>query len=88
MDISAHLTKLRQKRWHDEYFLQLAIMSHVREVTLLSDKAMLNKTSDNLTALDKEMMDLFILLSIWAETEPELLEGRIGKFFAKLSNKA
>ncbi len=77
------LDKLKQGKWQNEYLLSLAIISHVREVLLLSDYATVHKTAENLFAVDKEMMDLFILLQMWANDNPELLEARLEKFIKK-----
>jgi hypothetical protein len=77
---------LIKNRFEDKYLLKLAILDHIKEI-YLKDKYM--KATDISTsnekerlqfAVEKEMMDLKILLDVWAEDKKELKDKRIDKF--------
>ena len=76
------LCKIFSERWNDEYFLSLGIFDHIHEVGVLIDKWKSNKNSENFQLLNKELMDLFVLLLLWHKDEKFLFNERLDKFLS------
>lgn len=73
----------------DRYVTKLAILDHLRECLEKDNylKAIdANKNSNEYSALDKELMDLNILLEIYFSTNDELRTDRIKKFLENAKN--
>jgi hypothetical protein len=80
---------LSENKWSDRYFCKLAILDHLREC-LEKDNYLkatdTPKDSPDYQNLEKELMDLYILLNIYFKDSPQLLETRLDKFISKLNN--
>ncbi len=79
---------LIQNGWNDTYLCKLAVLDHIREC-LEKDNylkaADIPKGDASYAALDKELMDLNILLSMYFADSADLWETRIEKFIANQS---
>ena len=69
--------------WNNDYLLFLATHDHIREVGVLHDEWIKNKNDNTLYNMEKEMMDLHLLLDRWSEKRKDLKEQRIKKFREK-----
>lgn len=72
----------------NEYFLDLAILDHIREIQLIDDEIKRVKNQDlkfeSLKHHKKsELADLYILLRKYFENEPEVVIERENKFINK-----
>lgn len=82
------LKQLKQGKWSDKYFCKLALLDHLRECLEKDNhlKAIdAPKDSDGYKALDKELIDLRIILELYMEGKEDLFEARLDKFLANLS---
>ena len=61
------LSRLLEGKWGDEYLTTLAIYDHIHEISVLRDFCIKQKTAEKLTNLENKLMDLFVLLSVWAK---------------------
>lgn len=86
MTTEAKLTKLKEGKWKDKYFCKLAILDHLREC-LEKDNYLkatdTPKTDEGYDNLDKELMDLKIILDFYFEGS-DWYEKRIDKFYENL----
>lgn len=72
----------------NEYFLRLAIIDHIREVSFIYDNEF--KKNKYIINFYKELTDLKILLDILFDNDiclQELKEKRIDKFIEKINNE-
>lgn len=69
-------------RFKDKYLLLLSISDHINEVQdlYLHDY---KRTKDR-TELDKELIDLYILLTIYCDDKQELIDSRVDRFIEKM----
>lgn len=80
------ISQLKEKR-SNKYFCKLALLDHLRECLekdnylKATDAA---KDSEGYQHLDKELMDLKIILDFYFEDRQDLYEARINKFFENL----
>ncbi len=82
------LEKLKPK-WSNKYFCKLALLDHLRECLEKDNylKAIdAPKNSEGYKNLDKELMDLKIILNFYFADNNELYESRINRFLEKLEN--
>ncbi len=81
------LKTLLDGKWSDKYFCKLAILDHLREC-LEKDNYLkatdTPKDSKDYQNLEKELMDLHILLNLYFQDSSKLLETRLNKFISKL----
>jgi hypothetical protein len=86
MDHNDKLEKLREGKWSNKYFCKIALLDHLREC-LEKDNYLkatdTPKTDDGYKNLDKELMDLKIILDFYFD-EKDLYEKRIDKFYDNL----
>jgi hypothetical protein len=79
-------TKLYQGKWSNKYFCKLAIFDHIREC-LEKDNYLkgkdIPKSDEGYDNLDKELMDLKILLDLYFENS-DWYEKRLDKFIENL----
>lgn len=81
--------KIRQlkEKWSDKYFCKLALLDHLRECLekdnylKATDKP---KDSVGYENLEKELMDLKIILDFYFDGEQTLYQKRIDKFLMNL----
>ncbi len=87
MTIETMLNKLRDGKWSNKYFCKLALLDHLREC-LEKDNYLkatdTPKKDQGYVNLDKELMDLKIILDLYFEHDSELYEKRINKFYENL----
>lgn len=80
--------ELLKKTWSNKYLCKLAILDHLREC-LEKDNYLkatdASKDSDGYKNLDKELMDLKIILDFYFTDNNDLYETRINKFLEKLN---
>ncbi len=78
--------KLKQGKWSNKYFCKLALFDHIREC-LEKDNYLkatdTPKTDEAYNNLDKELMDLKIILDLYFE-DTDWYEKRLEKFFENL----
>lgn len=78
--------KLYEGKWSNKYFCKLAILDHLREC-LEKDNYLkgkdIPKSDEGYDNLDKELMDLKILLDLYFE-KSDWYEKRIDKFIQNL----
>ncbi len=79
---------LIQNGWNDKYLCKLAVLDHIREC-LEKDNYLkatdIPKGDAGYAALDKELMDLNILLNMYFADDTNLREARIEKFIVNQS---
>lgn len=84
------LATLINKFWKDKYVCKLSILDHLREC-LEKDNYLkatdTPKTDVGYSNLDKELMDLLILLQMYFYQNDDLYTTRLQKFLANLSLK-
>ena len=82
------LQKLLDGKWDDSYLCRLALLDHLREC-LEKDNYLkatdAPKDGDGYSALDKELMDLRIILEMYFDGRDELAEKRLDKFLEKMT---
>jgi len=76
------LFELSKGRWKDEHLLTLAINDHIYEAGILRNSYVEHKTAEKLVGFENKLMDLFILLSMWAKEDPNLFNQRLDIFLA------
>jgi hypothetical protein len=74
--------KIIKKNYENEYFNMLAIIDHINECQALYYKVKLKETNPN--ELEKELMDLFILLNLFKDNNQDLYKRRVLRFFEKI----
>lgn len=81
------ILKLKNGKWSDKYFCKLALLDHLREC-LEKDNYLkatdAPKNSIGYGNLDKELMDLKIILDFYFKDSEGLFSRRIDKFIANL----
>ena len=79
--------KIKEGIWSNKYFCKLALLDHVREC-LEKDNYLkatnTSKTEVGYENLEKELMDLKIILDLYFKDSEELYEKRIDKFYKNL----
>jgi hypothetical protein len=86
MTTKEKLSKLREGKWSNKYFCKLALLDHLRECLekdnylKATDTPKSDKMYDN---LDKELMDLKIILDLYFEDSNRYTK-RIDKFYENL----
>jgi hypothetical protein len=86
MTTKEKLLKLREGKWSNKYFCKLALLDHLRECLekdnylKATDTLKSDKMYDN---LDKELMDLKIILDLYFEDSNRYTK-RIDKFYENL----
>jgi hypothetical protein len=86
MTTEEKLLKLREGKWSNKYFCKLALLDHLRECLekdnylKATDTPKSDKMYDN---LDKELMDLKIILDLYFE-DSNWYTKRIDKFYENL----
>lgn len=87
MKQQAKIIKLLKDKWRDKYFCKLSLLDHLREC-LEKDNYLKaidsSKDSDGYQNLDKELMDLMIILEMYFENSENLYEKRLDKFIQNL----
>ncbi len=79
--------KLFDLKWSDKYFCKLAILDHLRECLEKDNycKSMdIPKTDIAYQNLDKELMDLKIILDFYFNEGGDLYEKRLDKFIENI----
>lgn len=75
--------KIIKNKFKDKYLLKLSIIDHVKEVDVLYDLARLDKKEiDN---FNKELADLYILLTQYFDDKQELIDIRVDRFIEKIT---
>jgi len=81
------IIQLKKGIWSNKYFCKLALLDHLREC-LEKDNYLkatdAPKNSDGYKNLDKELMDLKVILDLYFDDNNELYTQRIDKFIDKL----
>lgn len=84
-----NILKLKKGKWTNKYFCKLSVFDHIRECLEKDNylKAIdAPKESEGYENLDKELMDLKIILECYFYDMDELYKKRIGKFISHLEN--
>ena len=79
--------KLLEGEWGNKYFCKLALLDHIRECLQKDNylKAIDEpKSSKKYEELDKELMDLKIILNLYFADNDNLYEERLKKFKNKM----
>ena len=77
-------------KWKDSYLRKLSIYDHLVECKLRYEAYKLHSTNVHFSKedlekeLDKELVDLYILLSLHYEDRPELIQERASVFLEKM----
>lgn len=71
------ILKLKKYQWQNDEFLELAIKNALNRAIAFQHRAVIRGDAENLHKAETELMDLFIMLFLWANDEPELLEQRL-----------
>lgn len=86
--IEVILKKLYENKWSNKYLCKLALLDHIREC-LAKDNFLkatdAPKSSEGYQKLDKELMDLKIILDFYFQHEQDLYKNRIDKFLENLN---
>ncbi|MCX6808677.1 MAG: hypothetical protein NTW50_03350 [Candidatus Berkelbacteria bacterium] len=88
MDSKKKIKLLLESKWSNHYFCKLALLDHLRECL---EKDNLLKATDTPKSsvgyenLEKELMDLGIILNIYFDGNDELLDKRLNKFIENLN---
>ncbi len=81
------IDQLKSGKWSNKYFCKLALLDHLREC-LEKDNYLkatdTPKDSDGYKNLNKELMDLKIILDLYFDDMNELYTQRIDKFMNNL----
>ncbi len=87
MSINEKIELLKQGKWSDKYFCKLALLDHLREC-LEKDNYLkatdTPKTDSGYVNLEKELMDLKIILDFYFENS-ELYDKRLNRFIENLN---
>lgn len=71
------ILKLKKYQWQNDEFLELAIKNALNRTIAFQHRSVIRDDAENLHKAEAELMDLFIMLFLWADNEPELLEQRL-----------
>ena len=69
--------------WSDKYFCKLAMLDHIRECLEKDNHLKANdipKDGKEYQSLDKELMDLYIILKLYFQDDDTLYDTRLQKF--------
>jgi hypothetical protein len=86
MDVKEKYNILKKGKWSDKYFCKLALLDHLRECLEKDNYLKATDTPKDKVGyenLDKELMDLKILLDLYFE-DTDWYERRIEKFLVNL----
>ena len=83
---SDKIDQLKQQ-WSNDQYLMLAINDCLHASCLLKDKCILHNNAENLALFDHKLMELFLLLAVWAQNEPELLASHTDNLFQHAKNQ-
>ncbi len=81
------IQQLKNGKWSNKYFCKLAVLDHIRECLekdnflKATDEPKNSKAYEN---LDKELMDLKIILDFYFDGDEGLYQKRIDKFIENL----
>lgn len=81
---------LKEKGWFDKYLCRLSLLDHIHECLEKDNylKAIdAPKDSAGYKNLDKELMDLKIILDFYFDGKEQLYQKRIDKFLEKLEKE-
>lgn len=81
------IDQLKKDKWSNKYFCKLALLDHLRECLEKDNYLKATdepKTSLKYETLDKELMDLKIILELYFCDNDELYQKRLDKFIDKL----
>jgi hypothetical protein len=87
MDTQTMLEALKSKFWGNKYFCKSEVLNQIRACLEIDNHLKASetpKTDPMYQELDKEMMDLKIMLDFYLSDNPELYEKRVEKFYSKL----
>jgi hypothetical protein len=82
------IEQLKNQKWSDKYLCKLALLDHIRECLQKDNYLKATdspKDSEGYQALDKELMDLKIILELYFSEHQELYQTRLQKFEEKLN---
>jgi hypothetical protein len=82
--------KLLTIKWSDKYLCKLALLDHLRECLMKDNYLKATnepKNSKKYAQLDKELMDLKIILDFYFHKNQSLYKTRLNKFWSKLNDK-
>lgn len=86
--VDSKFDKLKKSnKWSDDYFCKLALLDHLRECLEKDNHLKANDVAkDNIgyQNLDKELMDLKIILDLYFVDNKKLYKKRLDKFISKL----
>ncbi len=88
MDTNSMHKKLTEGKWSSKFLCKLSLFDHIRECLEKDNhlKALdIPKTDEKYEALDKELMDLKIILDLYFNESTELYEKRLSKFYDNLN---
>ncbi len=81
------LADIKKGKWSSKYFCKLALLDHIREC-LEKDNYLkatdTPKDSEGYKNLDKELMDLKIILDLYFGERGDLYESRVNKIWENL----
>ncbi len=77
------MEKLLKGLWGNKYFCKMVLFDHLREC-IQKDNYLKATDSKDTEALDKELMDLKIILDLYFNDRKELEKKRIEKFIQKM----
>ena len=83
------MEELLEGEWGSKYFCKLALLDHIRECLQKDNylKAIDEpKSSDKYKKLDKELMDLKIILDLYFADDNALYKRRLDKFKEKMNS--
>ena len=83
------MEELLEGEWGSKYFCKLALLDHIRECLQKDNylKAIDEpKSSDKYKKLDKELMDLKIILDLYFADDNALYKKRLDKFKEKMNS--
>jgi len=81
------LKDLKEGIWSNKYICKLALLDHIRECLEKDNYLKATdepKDSEGYKNLDKELMDLKIILDFYFSDKKDLYEARIDKFWSNL----
>jgi len=82
------LADLRRGKWSNKYFCKLAVLDHLREC-YEKDRYLkatdTPKDSEGYKNLDKELMDLRVLLDLYSYDDEDLYQKRVAKIWGNLN---
>lgn len=86
--MNSKLRQLMKGKWRNKYFCKLAILDHLRECLEKDNYLKATdepKSSDGYKNLDKELMDLRIILELYFRDDDRLYTTRLNKIIDKMN---